>query len=368
MNKMLRFILSVAVLLSVLSVNVVSFADTDNQKVKDEITYSFDEASGELTVEGYGMYWSVNSIQYSLDFLHNIDETDVKKLLVKDGLTILDCHCLVGALYEWENLVEMTLPKSIKMIRGDLSKFPSLKTINYAGTGEEWNKIKFRDNLKGLFDKMNFNYSVEVPESESGFEGKGNETVSVKIMPDKKITCTLDCITEKLVVSGKGNLYLSPESYDANFSVSSLFTRGYDQDDAWTPYISDIVIEDGITKLCEYNFNSVYNSVVIPKSVTEIEENCFGSHSDNIEAVDNIRESDNKKMNVYYEGSAEEWSRIKIGDYNDDLVNANINCGYSVNNEIGKSSGTPVVVLTVSAVALFCAATAIILTKKKKNK
>ncbi|MDE5996170.1 MAG: leucine-rich repeat domain-containing protein, partial [Eubacterium sp.] len=89
------------------------------------------------------MRWAVWSIQYCLDFDENIDSSEVKKLLVKDGLTILDCHSLVGSLFEWENLTEMTLPKSIKKIQGNFSKCPSLKTINYAGTKEDWDKIIF---------------------------------------------------------------------------------------------------------------------------------------------------------------------------------------------------------------------------------
>lgn len=357
-------------LCTILFVNVNSFAYAEQFDYEDGITYHFDKKNGELCIEGYGMSWAVWSIQYCLNFDENIDSSEVKKLLVKDGLTILDCHSLVGTLFEWENLTEMTLPKSIKKIQGDFSKCPSLKTINYAGTKEDWDKIIFRDNQKELFSKMDFNYSVNVPKSDSGFAGKGNEIVSVKIQPDEKITCTLDCITEQLVVSGNGPLYIPSNYYDAFFSVSRLFTVGTGQDDTWMPKIKDIVIENGITKLCEYNFDDIYNSVVIPKSVTEIEENCFGEDWDDQEAIENYREAENKKMDVYYEGSKEDWDKIKIGDLNGELINGNIHYNsdkinaYNIDKE---PSNTVIIAVCISAVVLIAAVAGTIVIKKKKN-
>lgn len=105
-----------------------------------------------------------------------------------------------------------------------------------------------------------------------------------------------------------------------------MFYRGSDDNNCNIPRIRNIVIENGITKLCKNNFTDVYNSVVIPKSVTEIEPNCFGNPDDNElyqKAIDNYRESENKKMDVYYAGSKSDWDKIKIGDMNDELINGN---------------------------------------------
>ncbi|MDE5996171.1 MAG: leucine-rich repeat domain-containing protein, partial [Eubacterium sp.] len=223
--------------------------------------------------------------------------------------------------------------------------------------------IIFRDNLKELFSKMDFNYSVDVPVSDSGFAGKGNEIVSVKIQPYEKITCTLDCITEKLVVSGKGPLYIPAGCYDAYFSVRNLFTKGHTQDDAWTPYISDIVIENGITQLCEDNFeNEGINSISIPKSVKKIEKGCFGTLADDEKST----------LEVYYAGSKADWDKIKIGKYNEILTKGNIHFteNVSADNEMDEnSSNTSYIVLGVSAVAVIvCAAAIVFVVKKKKNK
>ena len=92
-----------------------------------------------------------------------------------------------------------------------------------------------------------------------------------------------------------------------------MFYRGSDDNNCNIPRIRNIVIENGITKLCKNNFTDVYNSVVIPKSVTEIEPNCFGNPDDNElyqKAIDNYRESENKKMDVYYAGRKSDWQFI----------------------------------------------------------
>ncbi|MDE5670833.1 MAG: hypothetical protein K2I14_05160, partial [Eubacterium sp.] len=251
-------------------------------------------------------------------------------------------------------------PKSIKKIQGDFSRCPSLKTIHYAGTPEDWNKIIFRDYQKELFSEMNFNYSVDVPQSDSDFSGRGNEIVEVKT--DSGLKCKLNCITEELVVSGRGSLQISSGPYSDFTTVSSLFRRGTGQDDTWTPYISDIVIEEGITKICENNFVGVYNSVVIPKSVTKIEPNSFGSLNDS------YRESENKKMDVYYAGSEAEWNKIEIGDMNDELINGNLHFNFEnveTGNAIKKSQY--IIVGALAAVLLITTAVVLIVIGKKKN-
>ena len=365
MKKLLTAIFSIMIAsFLILSANMISFAYDNNFPPEFGITYDFDKQSGELCIEGYGMIWNVWSVQYHLDFDENIDQTEVKKLLVKDGLTILDCHTLVGSLFEWENLTEMTLPKSIKKIQGDFSRCPSLKTIHYAGTQEDWNKIIFRDNQKELFSEMNFNYSVDVPQSDSGFSGRGNEIVEVKT--DSGLKCKLNCITEELVVSGQGSLQISSGPYSDITTVSGLFRRGNGQDDTWTPYISDIVIEEGITKICENNFVGVYNSVVIPKSVTKIEPNSFGSLNDN------YRESENKKMDVYYAGSEADWNKIEIGDMNDELINGNLHFAEenaAAGNSMEKSPYTVYIIAgALAAVLLIAVVFVLIVIKRKKNK
>lgn len=152
---------------------------------------SFDKESGEVIFQWYGKM--PPCIATTL-WQAGIEPDSVKKLLVKDGITILDSYVLMGA-YEsddWINLTEMTLPKSIKKIQGDFGRCPSLKIINYAGTKDDWKKIIFRDNQNELFSKLEFRYSVDVPESDKSLSGNaGNEIETVKILPDKKYPASL---------------------------------------------------------------------------------------------------------------------------------------------------------------------------------
>ncbi len=153
-----------------------------------------------------------------------------------------------------------------------------------------------------------------------------------------------------------------------------MFYRGSDDNNCNIPRIRNIVIENGITKLCKNNFTDVYNSVVIPKSVTEIEPNCFGNPDDNElyqKAIDNYRESENKKMDVYYAGSKSDWDKIKIGDMNDELINGNHHFTLE-NDETGNSSekspDTVYMIAGVSVAVFLIAAAVVIVIRKNKNR
>lgn len=373
MKNLLRIMFFTFMLLTVtLSANTTLFASSVKEMT---VTESFDKESGEVIFQGYGRMWPCIATNLREA---GIEPDSVKKLLVKDGITILDSYVLMGA-YEsddWINLTEMTLPKSIKKIQGDFSRCPSLKIINYAGTKEDWDKIIFRDNQDELFSKLEFHYSVDVPESDKSLaDNAGDEIETVKILPDKKISCKLDYITEELVVSGKGPLFISETVYDLDYSVYGLFYRGSDDNNCNIPRVRDVVIENGITKLCKNNFTDVYNSVSIPKSVTKIESNCFGNLDDNElyqEAIDNYRESENKKMDVYYAGSEADWNKIEIGDMNDELINGNLHFAEenaAAGNTMEKSPYTVYIIAGASAAVLLIAVVfVLIVIKRKKNK
>ena len=52
-----------------------------------------------------------------------------------------------------------------------------------------------------------------------------------------KISCKLDYITEDLVVSGKGPLFISEAVYDFGYSVYGLFYRGSDDNNCNIPVL-----------------------------------------------------------------------------------------------------------------------------------
>ena len=346
---------------ALLPVNTVLFASSI---IVVNSAISFDKDSGEVIYQGYGRM--LPSVSSYLLYDSGIEPTEVSKLLIKDGTTILDEYALMGA-YEsnnWINLTEMTLPKSIKKIEGDFSRCPSLKIINYAGTKEDWNKIIIRDNQNELFSKLEFNYSVDVPKSDESLSANaGNEFETVEILPYKKISCTFNYITDELVISGEGSLYMPIYVYDTNCSVSRLFLSGYDEDNLKIAHIRDVVIENGITKLCEGNFeHEGLNSITIPKSIKKIEESCFGTLADDEKST----------LEVFYEGTKEDWDKIKIGKWNEMLTKGNIHFSENASTDNEKadiSQNTTYIALGISvAVVMISAATVVFVVKKKKNK
>ena len=62
--------------------------------------------------------------------------------------------------------------------------------------------------------------------------------------------------------------------------------------------ITDIVIEEGVTKICDFAFHycTDLTSITLPKSLIKIGDQAFGSCE--------------QLMNVYYNGTIEDWCKI----------------------------------------------------------
>ena len=84
--------------------------------------------------------------------------------------------------------------------------------------------------------------------------------------------------------------------------------------------LANITIPDSVTSIGNgaFVYCSSLASITIPNSVTSIDEyafyNCFSL------------------ADVYYTGSADDWTKLEIGDYNDGLTNATIHYNYDPNH------------------------------------
>ncbi|MDE5670834.1 MAG: leucine-rich repeat domain-containing protein [Eubacterium sp.] len=373
MKKLLSILLSFAVFLSLilLSCSMVSASDGNviSGKITDNSTYSFDKNSGELTIDGYGMIWTGRVLSEDL-YSQSVKTEDIKKLIIKGGITIFDLDIVFSSYDENIRISEITLPKSIKKISGSFKTCELLKTIHYGGTKDDWNKVIGSDDK--VFSKMNIQYSVPVEKSATGLSGKENEVKTEKL--SENISCTYNYITEELVINGRGELKTNEENWQLS---RLLFTAGDPYSDYYTRFVNfkDVVINDGITKLCNGNFQyDNLESITIPESVKIIEENCFGTLSADEDA----------SVEVYYAGSSDDWNKIEIGKYNEMLTKGKLHFADSSadkadtfestsaistdNEQIEKSNNTIYIIAGASAAIVLIAAAVLIVIRKKKSK
>ncbi len=373
MKKLLSILFSFAAFLSLilLSYSIASASDNNiiSGKITDNSTYSFDKNSGELTIDGYGMIWTGRVLSEEL-YSQSVKAEDIKKLTIKDGITVFDLDIFFSAYDENIGISEITLPKSIKKISGSFKACDLLKTIQYGGTKDDWNKVIGSDDK--AFSKINIQYSVKVEKSATGFSGKGNEIKTEKLSED--INCTYNYITEELVINGTGELRTNEENWQL---CRLLFAAGNPYADDYTRFVSfkDVVINDGITKLCYGNFQyDNLESITIPKSVKIIEENCFGT----------LSADENASVEVYYAGSAADWNKIEIGKYNEMLTKGKLHFAdsstdisdtsestsvVSIDNEqIEQSNNVISMIVGASATVLLIAAAVVIVIRKNKNR
>ena len=84
--------------------------------------------------------------------------------------------------------------------------------------------------------------------------------------------------------------------------------------------IKKYTIPSGVTSICSTAFWNCLNleNLTIPNTITYIAKSAFLS-------CENLTD-------IYYTGSADDWTKIKIGDYNEDLTNATIHYNYDPNH------------------------------------
>ena len=175
--------------------------------------------------------------------------TDV--MLSNNVVSILD-----GAFWGCASIENIEIPTSVKTIEhGAFERCTKLTDVYYLGSQEQWNNIYIASYNSPLHNAT-VHYNIET--------GKCGDN----------LTWTFEKTTGTLTISGKGDMY---RYYD----VSSDYCD--DGDFPWNHIrkdIKEIIVDDGVTQVCDFSFANCTNltSVTFPKTLDEIGafsfENC----------------------------------------------------------------------------------------------
>lgn len=332
MKKIFSLFLSIFVLTSVLSFSATAFAQSETIINASNFTAFFDGDDGVLTIDGKDAMCFFTEPSFAEAF----EETsytieDVKSVKVLEGVTVIDLDTFSGMI----KLEEVTLPKSLVKINANAFKnCRKLKTVNYAGTREEWDDVNVTKRGNNLFLKAKMNYSVDVEESQGDYENTYDTL--------KCDSAEYDFKTAELKITADG--YIEQDRI-----VDAWFGAGQAID--YKPIcVERLIISDGVVKLGSDMMASCdsLEYVSIPESVATIEKGCFyGCRALNT---------------VYYEGSKEEWKKIRIEkEDNDDLTDADM--------QYGEEKEVSIAPLLIALAGLFAvsALLVVIATRKRKD-
>lgn len=127
MKKLLSILLSALLLLSVFS-SITAFAFDG--------TFYFDKEAQEIVVDGK------NELELKRIYDDLIDDTQWIGLNINDGVTEIGEDIMAGC----DKLTYVKIPKSVKRIKkGAFSDCDNLKTIYFAGTKSQWEKIRIEE-------------------------------------------------------------------------------------------------------------------------------------------------------------------------------------------------------------------------------
>lgn len=272
--------------------------------------------------------------------------TGRKYYSIPNGVTTIGDDAFYG-----ETLTSVNIPDSVTEINnGAFSYCPSLTDIYYSGSAEQWQTINIGENNAAL-TSATIHYNSTMPEY---------DTILASGACGDNLSWNLDN-GGVLTISGNGDMW----NWDGVSSAAAGDPAPwYDNRFA----IKWVNIKDGVTTIGDYAFQhlSELTSVSIPKSVkkfgksaffncnilanvnipngvTQIGEDAFEicQYLKCISIPDSVTEIGNAAffgcgalIDVYYNGSAEQWQAINMGIDNENLINATIHYGNEISDEI----------------------------------
>ncbi|MBQ5671847.1 MAG: leucine-rich repeat domain-containing protein, partial [Oscillospiraceae bacterium] len=400
-KKLLAILLALVMLIGMMPVTALA-ADATSGKCGENATWSYDTASGTLTISGTGPMNDTNAFYMPWrDY-----SEDMKTLVIEDGITRIGAKCFTGcsftevsipdsvieiganafaecvnlktvdlpdittieaySFYRCENLESIHIPETVTSIKeGAIFGCKSLTELNIPAAVEN---IELYGTLAGLesitaynVDPANEHYSSD----ENGILYNKEKSYLIRlpgsyagdyVMPDSITFLHYDAFRNcnKLTnVTVNANIKYADQLdfsvcpalegiwFDAenpSFSSDSkgaMFNKDYTKLMAVPVMLAaDYEIPDSVTIIGNRAFvGSTITELVIPEGVTELEIGAF-SNCPNLKQV-TLPESLEKigqtvfnnclgVTDIYYNGTAEQWEAITIGNYNDTLSDATI--------------------------------------------
>ena len=256
MKKVISLFLSVAMLLSIVSVvDFSAYADVQTGSCGDNVNYSLDTETGVLTISGTG---KMTDSPFRQNFNFNI----IKSVIIKNGVTSISDY----AFSDCSSLASVTIPNSVTNIGDGAFKWSGITNITIPdsvtsiGDGAfEWSgiaSIKIPDSVTNIgictfffCKKLNF---VSIPNSVTSIGSEAfycTSLTSIKI-PDS-VTSIGDsafagCENLKNIAIGSGVLSIGENAFSGTgyYNDKSNWNNG-------TLYISDCLID------IDNDFNSI---------------------------------------------------------------------------------------------------------------
>ncbi len=332
---------------SVTSIGDFAFSDCGRLTsitIPDSVT-----SIGSSAFDGTGFYnnesnWE-NNVLYIGNYLIEANDEISGEYTIKDDTKVI----ADGAFFYCESLTSVTIGNSVNSI-GDwaFSDCNSLTSVtvnknNPSYTSDEYGVLFNKDKTELMqYPVGNTRTEYSIPDSVTSIDvyafSSCDSLTSINV--DKKNQSYSSDEYGVLFNKDKTELVKYPvgntrTEYSIPDSVTSIGERAF----AMCNSLTGITIPDSVTSIGIYAFECCFSlsSVTIPDSVTNIGDSVFIWCGDLTEitipySVTNIGiyafYGCDSLENVYYTGSEEQWNNISIGNYNDDLTNANIIFNY----------------------------------------
>ncbi len=258
----------IAVLLAILcafNLAVVSFAEetVTSGTCGENVTWSFDEASGTLKISGTGIVSDYSGWENLKDKITYIEIDDGIKVVVANAFA--DCSLVAG----------VTLPATLELVYTDaFLNCTSLKDVYYLGSIEEWCEINFAHyygNPNVYADNFYINGELvaddfvipEGPEYIGVYTFTGCEDITSLTIP-------------KSVIQTESHAFYACKGLTSVTLPNTLKTLG-EYTFCGCSALESIVVPESVTKIENDVFNccTSLKSVTLPNGITEIDTQLF---------------------------------------------------------------------------------------------